>query len=96
MNSKFDQRMGFLYFISPFILWILVCLIGFIYDNWTFSGDTRQWSHLVSSLFLPSFFCFGILAILVRIIFRGKLALIWLTEGLILAILSLLYILKFG
>ena len=55
-NLKANQNLKVLYFISPFIIWISYCLLGYIIDRLGFTGDTREWAHFAAGLFIPSFF----------------------------------------
>jgi len=69
-----------LYFLSPFILAILICFIGFLIDKNRFQGDTKEWSHFVAGLFFPAFLILGAADLLVRLIIKERVLLIWLIE----------------
>ncbi len=89
MYSK-NKRFDFLYFVSPLIIFIVYCLVGVVIDKYTFSSDTRNWSHFAASIFLPSFFILGPVSVLIRFITKDNILLIWIIESLLL--LGLLFI----
>jgi|CXWL01.1.fsa_nt_gi hypothetical protein len=91
MSLKTSQRFRVLYFVSPFVVCILYCLIGFIVDRYTFTGDTREWSHLAAALFFPSIFILGSMSLLVRFATQNNLLKIWIIESSILALLVFIF-----
>ncbi len=88
-TSQFSKTI--FYFLSPFIIWTLFCLIGFIIDKFRFSGDTREWSHLVAGLFFPSFFVFVPVDLLLRLITRNKTGRIWIAELILMLCLVIVF-----
>lgn len=90
MYSK-NKRFDFLYFVSPLIIFIVYCLVGVVINRYTFSSDTRSWSHITASMFLPSFFILGPVVVFIRFVTKDNILLIWIIESLLL--LGLLFIL---
>ena len=80
-HSRANLLSSIFYFVSPFTLWILFCLIVFIIDKQTFHGNTETWTHQLASLFFPSFFILGPMIIFVRFLARNNLSRIWIIES---------------
>ncbi|MBL0335710.1 MAG: hypothetical protein IPP73_10540 [Chitinophagaceae bacterium] len=85
MKSKHISNI--LYFISPFILWVILCLVCAIIKKASFNGDTTTWAYLAANLFLPSFFILMPAAVLIKYLIKERVLLIWIIETIILLLI---------
>lgn len=76
-----------LYFLSPFVIVIIVCFIGFLVNKNKFNVDTTTVSYMLAAISLPGFFILGLLDILVRFVLKQNTIKIWLVEFLIIIVL---------
>lgn len=79
------------YYISPIVLLISVCLAAFVIDRLGFNGDTRAWSHQYGGFFLPIFLVLMPVDILFRFLTRNHTGYIWLIEMALIICLVLLF-----
>jgi len=80
------------YYLSPCVLAILFCLSGFIIDRLTFSGNTRDWTHLAAAIFAPAFFILGSVIVATRFLLKNKTLLIWIVELILVLLVAILFL----
>jgi hypothetical protein len=58
------------YFLSPFVLTLLFCLVGFIINENRFQGNTTEWTYFAASLFFPALLIVGAAYLIIRLILK--------------------------
>lgn len=82
-TDKFFKNL--LYFLSPFSLVIIYCIVGALLKK---PGETSHWTHIAASMLVPAFFILGGLYAIIRLVLKDRVLWMWIIEAVILLLVE--------